>query len=79
MKTTYLVFFNKTRRPIKAGQQVFFSYGNVTNRYLMQERDFCLDNNKYDSLHFHVRMDIKLDKKIQAEDMIAPVEQKNNL
>lgn len=38
----------------------------------MEERDFCLSNNKYNSVHIFVRLDIQLDKDLKAIDMIAP-------
>ena len=39
---TYISFINDIRgKTVKPGEQVFFCYGNRTNRYLMNNYGFC--------------------------------------
>ena len=51
---TYFVLCTKHKNIYKAGQQVFHCYGRRTNRFLLLNYGFCLNNNKYNSLSFRV-------------------------
>ena len=61
-KDCYFVLVNKDRRTIKAGEQVFYCYGDRSNRFLLQNYGFCYPNNKCDSLSVLVRYDVDLSK-----------------
>jgi hypothetical protein len=63
------------------GQQVFHCYGRRTNRFLLLNYGFCLNNNKYNSLSFRVWINFnwqeerKRDeerKKAEAEGRLPP-------
>ena len=45
---------------MKKGEQVFYCYGDRSNRFLMQNYGFCYPNNNYDSLSVLVRYDVDL-------------------
>ena len=53
---TYIAFFNDTKDKINPGEEVFFSYGNRGNIYLLIYYGFTLPDNKYDSFVFDVNM-----------------------
>lgn len=53
-KDTYFVLCTKYKNVYKKGQQVFHCYGRRTNRFLLLNYGFCLNNNKYNSLSFRV-------------------------
>ena len=46
------------RKPIKNGSQVFYSYGNRTNAFLLINYGFCISNNPYESYKQDFRLDI---------------------
>ena len=54
---TFFTLVNKTRETIEAGEQVFYCYGNRTNKFLLLNYGFCFANNKYDSYEFPMRLD----------------------
>jgi len=43
----------------------------MTNRSLLIERDFCIPDNKYDSVYIYTRLDIKLHKNLSPADFLA--------
>lgn len=51
---TYFVLCSKHKNIYNVGQQVFHCYGRRTNRFLLLNYGFCLNNNKYNSLSFRV-------------------------
>ena len=52
---SYVAFVNKSRRTIEPGEQVFYQYGNRSNRFLLYGYGFCIPDNQYDSFLFSVR------------------------
>ena len=53
-KDTYFVLCTKYKNVYGPNQQVFHCYGRRTNRFLLLNYGFCLNNNKYNSLSFRV-------------------------
>lgn len=51
---TYFVV--STSRPMKAGEQLYNSYGKRSNRYLLIWYGFTIDRNKFDSVPFRLVM-----------------------
>lgn len=51
---TYFVLCTKYKNVYEKGQQVFHCYGRRTNRFLLLNYGFCLNNNKYNSLSFRI-------------------------
>ena len=54
---SYFVLVNNSRKTIEKGSQVFFCYGQRSNRQLMKNYGFCFANNKYNSYEFGLRFD----------------------
>jgi len=69
---TYFCYINESRETMKAGQQAFFKYGDHSNKTLLVQYGFCIENNLYESYKFDVRLDLNFskDKPIQTDDMI---------
>ena len=57
---TYFTFINKNRETIQAGEQVFYCYGNRTNKFLLLNYGFCFPDNTYDSYEFPMRFEIPI-------------------
>ena len=83
---TYFTFVNKNRKTFEAGDQVFYCYGNRTNKFLLLNYGFCFPGNRYDSFEIPIRLDIPVgeifvpelvDLEWQAR-MIQPVRLKND-
>ena len=55
---TYFSFVNKNRKTFMPGDQVFYCYGNRTNKFLLLNYGFCFPGNKYDSYEFPLRLDV---------------------
>ena len=55
---TYFTFVNKNRQTVMPGDQVFYCYGNRTNKFLLLNYGFCFPGNRYDSFEFPLRLDI---------------------
>ena len=53
---------NKERRTIEAGEQVFYNYGDHTNRYLLVQYGFCFPNNKYDTYELRMKIDLSIEQ-----------------
>ena len=70
---------NETRKDFNPGDQLFMSYGNRSNQFLLQHYGFVFEDNGYDSYSFNVRMDLKTDQKLQAADFFAPSDQGEDL
>lgn len=51
---TYFVLCTKYKNTFAENQQIFHCYGRRTNRFLLLNYGFCLNNNKYNSLSFRV-------------------------
>lgn len=58
---TYFNFVNKNRETIQTGDQLFYCYGNRTNKFLLLNYGFCFPGNKYDSYEFPLRLDVPVD------------------
>lgn len=54
---SYLVMINHAGRSIKAGEQILFYYGGLTNPNLLINYGFCYRDNKYDQ--FDVLLDMR--------------------
>lgn len=65
--TTYFNMVNKTRRTVEAGDQLFYCYGNRSNKFLLINYGFCFPNNLYDSFEFHLRLDVPIVDKFVPE------------
>ena len=59
---TYFCYVNKNRETIEAGDQVFYCYGNRTNKFLLLNYGFCFPGNRYDSFEFPLRLDVPTDE-----------------
>lgn len=55
---TYFCAINYDRKPMKAGEQAFISYGCRTNYFLLQSYGFCFIDNLNESFKFYVKLDI---------------------
>ena len=55
---TYFNLVNKNRKTIQPGEQVFYCYGNRTNKFLLLNYGFCFPGNRYDSYEFPMRLDV---------------------
>jgi len=63
----YLVLATKHKNAYEKGQQVFHCYGRRTNRFLLVNYGFCLENNKYNSLNFRVWINFDWKKGTEAK------------
>lgn len=59
---TYFTFVNKNRKTFMPGEQVFYCYGNRTNKFLLVNYGFCFPGNSYDSYEFPLRLDVPTDE-----------------
>ena len=64
---TYFTFINKNRETIEPGDQVFYCYGNRTNKFLLLNYGFCFPGNKYDSYEFPMRLDKPINEGFQPQ------------
>ena len=56
-KDSYFIMMNRSGKPIKAGQQIYYNYGKRNNAYLFQNYGFVMnDANQYNTLHFRVTL-----------------------
>ena len=54
-KDSYFIMMNRSGKPIKAGQQIYYNYGRRNNAYLLQNYGFVMDEaNQYNTMHFRV-------------------------
>ena len=65
---TYFVLCTKYKNIYQAGQQVFHCYGRRTNRFLLLNYGFCLNNNKYNSLSFRVWINFNWQEEKKKEE-----------
>jgi len=49
-KESYYVLINKSGRTIKQGQEVFYTYHDLPNRWLLFNYSFAFKDNKYDNI-----------------------------
>ena len=56
---TYFNLVNKDRRTVEAGEQIFYCYGNRTNKFLLLNYGFCFPGNKYDSFEVPLALNWK--------------------
>lgn len=73
---TYFVLCTKHKNVYKPGQQVFHCYGRRTNRFLLLNYGFCLNNNKYNSLSFRVWVNFDWNDKKEKESSSSDEEGK---
>ena len=66
---TYFTFVNKTRRTIQPGEQVYYCYGNRSNKFLLLNYGFCFPDNNYESYELPMRVDLPFDS-IKPEEMV---------
>ena len=55
---TYFTFVNKNRKDYHPGDQVFYCYGNRSNKFLLINYGFVFPGNRYDSYEVPLRMDV---------------------
>ena len=65
---TYFVLCTKYKNIYQPGQQVFHCYGRRTNRFLLLNYGFCLNNNKYNSLSFRVWINFNWQEEKKKEE-----------
>lgn len=65
-KNTYFTLCTKHKNIIDKDQQIFHCYGRRTNRFLLSNYGFCLEQNKYNSLTFRVWLDFNEGKMDRA-------------
>lgn len=66
-ETTYYSFVNKMRRTIEPGEQIFYCYGNRTNKFLLVNYGFCYHGNGFESFEIPLRYDIFMDDLFSPE------------
>lgn len=64
---TYFTLCTKYKNIYNPGQQVFHCYGRRTNRFLLLNYGFCLNNNKYNSLSFRVWINFNWQKEKEKD------------
>ena len=52
--TNYFCLCTRSKCMIPKGSQVYYCYGARSNRYLLMNYGFCIDNNKYESASLHL-------------------------
>ncbi len=67
---TYFNFVNKNRKTIMPGEQVFYCYGNRTNKFLILNYGFCFPGNSYDSYEIPLRLDVPLTNEIFVPEIV---------
>lgn len=67
---TYVVLVNKSKKTIKKGDEVFYSYGRRTNGYLMMNYGFCYPENKYESVEISLEMR-KIAREFNAKELVS--------
>ena len=69
---TYFNLINNSRRTIETGEQIYYCYGNRTNKFLLLNYGFCFPNNRYDSFEFPLRLDISMsnDREIFVPELV---------
>jgi hypothetical protein len=53
-KDGYFSYVNMSDKVLQPGDQVFYNYGNRTNRFLLLNYGFCFENNPFDSFEFQI-------------------------
>ena len=53
---TYFCYVNTSGQTINPGEQVYYHYGNRSNRFLLQNYGFCYADNIYDSYEFQLNL-----------------------
>lgn len=67
---TYFNFVNKNRKTFEIDDQVFYCYGNRTNKFLLLNYGFCFPGNKYDSFEFPLRLDVPITATLCVSDIV---------
>jgi len=57
---TLFVLVNNNRATFNPGDQVYYCYGNRSNKYLLINYGFCFPGNRYSSYRLNLRMDCDL-------------------
>lgn len=68
----WAVMYNCSSESIRAGDQVFFTYGLRSNSYLLQHYGFCLEENPYDNLRMRVICGTKPEAPIENSAELLP-------
>ena len=56
MRDTYFVITNKDEKPIKKGDQIYFTYGRRNNSHLLLHYSFAYEDNMYEFVEMALRM-----------------------
>lgn len=67
---TYFNFVNKNRKTIMPGEQVYYCYGNRTNKFLLVNYGFCFPNNTYDSYEIPLRLDVPMTSELFVPEIV---------
>ena len=70
-ENTYFVYTNESRKPILPGDQIFYCYGNRTNRFLLLNYGFCFPDNRYESYEVHMKMDLNQNGDLFPPEMVS--------
>ena len=70
-KDTYFTYVNKDRKSFDKGDQVYYCYGNRSNKFLLINYGFCYADNKYDSYEILVKKEFK--EAIIEDEISIPV------
>ena len=57
-KSTNFVLVNNNRATFEKGDQVYYCYGNRSNRYLLVNYGFCFQDNRYESYEVNLKLDV---------------------
>ena len=57
LEDTFFCLVNLSRETIEAGEQIFISYGQFSNRHLLNSYGFCIPN-KHDNYELWMRLDL---------------------
>lgn len=55
---TYFALVNTERKTMKKGSEALVNYGKKTNFSLLAHNDFCLKDNLWDSVKWHMKLDV---------------------
>lgn len=72
----YFVQYNTDKKPMRAGDQVFYEYGNRSDDYLVEQYGFCLnpDENPFSAWKFRVSIGVSPTGEIEDIEELLPTE-----
>ena len=72
----YFVHYNADSKPMHAGDQVFYMYGNRSDDFLVEQYGFCLDpdENPFSSWKFRVSTGVSPTGEIEEIEELLPTE-----